>query len=292
MRFFAPATIGRLAGLLLEYPGATILAGGTDVGLWVTKQHRNLPVVISVLGIEALRASTLADGVLTFGAGVSLNGAALALSRHVPELGLLMRRFASAQIRNTGTLCGNIANGSPIGDLPPALIALGAEIVLRKGARQRVIALQDYFLAYQKQDREAGEFVEAVRVPLPPAGALFRVHKVSKRRDEDISAVCAAHYFEIENGRVAAVRLAYGGMAATPKRATATEQSLLGQIWAEKAIRTAQEAMAEDFAPISDMRASAAYRMTVATNLLWRSFLEMDGADDTQIPDQWCLAHA
>jgi xanthine dehydrogenase small subunit len=118
------------------------------------------------------------------------------------------------------------------------------------------------------------------------------VHKVSKRRDEDISAVCAAHYVEIEDGRVAAVRLAYGGMAATPKRATAAEQSLLGQLWAEQAIRTAQEAMTEDFAPISDMRASAAYRMTVATNLLWRSFLEMDGADDTQIPDEWCLAHA
>jgi xanthine dehydrogenase small subunit len=203
-----------------------------------------------------------------------------------------MRRFASAQIRNTGTLCGNIANGSPIGDLPPALIALGAEIVLRKGDRQRVIALQDYFLAYQKQDREPGEFVEAVRVPLPPAGALFRVHKVSKRRDEDISAVCAAHYVEVEDGRVAAVRLAYGGMAATPKRATATEQSLLGQVWGEPAIRMAQDAMAEDFAPISDMRASAAYRMTVATNLLWRSFLEMGGAGDTQIPDEWCLAHA
>lgn len=292
MRFFAPATTERLAELLLEHPDATILAGGTDVGLWVTKQHRKLPVIISVLGIEALRATKLADGVLAFGAGVSLNAAALALSRHVPELGLLMRRFASAQIRNTGTLCGNIANGSPIGDLPPALIALGAEIVLRKGNRQRVIALQDYFLAYQKQDREPGEFVEAVRVPLPPAGALFRVHKVSKRRDEDISAVCAAHYIEVEDGRVAAVRLAYGGMAATPKRATATEQSLLGQVWGEPAIRMAQDAMAEDFAPISDMRASAAYRMTVATNLLWRSFLEMGGAGNTQIPDEWCLAHA
>lgn len=292
LKFFAPTTAERLADLLLDYPDATILAGGTDVGLWVTKQHRRLPVVISVLGIDELRATTLKDGVLAFGAGVSLNAAAITLAQHVPEMGKLMRRFASAQIRNSGTLCGNIANGSPIGDLPPALIALGAEIVLRKGATRRVLALQDYFLAYQKQDRGPGEFVEAVRLPALPADARFRVHKVSKRRDEDISAVCAAHYVEIRDGRVAAARLAYGGMAATPKRATAAEQTLLGQVWGEPAIRRAQDAMTEDFAPISDMRASAGYRMTVARNLLWRSFLEISGADDTQIPDEWCLAHA
>lgn len=291
MRFFGPRTIEAFAELLLEYPDATILAGGTDVGLWVTKQHRRLPVIISVLGVDELRTIQLQDDVLEFGAAVSLNEAASALLRHVPEVGGLLRRFASAQIRNSGTLCGNIANGSPIGDLPPALIALGAEIVLRKGMRRRVLPLQDYFLDYQKQDREPGEFVEATRFRLPPGNARFLVHKVSKRRDEDISAVCAAHYVEIERGKVVAVRLAYGGMAAIPKRAAEAERALLGQAWDEPAIRRAQRAMEEDFAPISDMRASAGYRMKVARNLLWRSYLETSGADNVQIPNEWRLAH-
>ena len=290
-KFFVPATADEFAGLLLQYPDATILAGGTDVGLWVTKQHRRLPIVISILGVSELRSVSEHDGVLEFAAAVSLNSAAIRLAERIPAMGLLMRRFASAQIRNSGTLCGNVANGSPIGDLPPALLALGAQVVLRKGDERRVLALQDFFLDYQKQDRASGEFVEAIRIPLPRSTARFNVHKVAKRQDQDISAVCGAHYLEIENDRVKVARFAYGGMAAIPKRAIAAERAVIGKKWDEAAVRDAQLALEADFKPISDMRASALYRMTVAKNLLQRSFLEMSGKDEVRIPYDWCLAH-
>jgi len=290
-RFVAPATVGRLAEILLENPDATILAGGTDIGLWVTKQHRRLPVVVSILRIRELQNVRLQDGVFEFGAAVSLNSAATWLASRVPPMGVLMRRFASAQIRNSGTVCGNIANGSPIGDLPPALIALAAEVVLRRGAERRVLPLQDYFLDYRKQDRAPGEFIESARFPLPSPLAHFRVHKVSKRPDEDISAVCAAHYIRIEQGMVAEARLAYGGMAAIPTRAAAAEQALIGREWDEHAVARAQAALEADFTPISDMRATAEYRMTVARNLLRRTFLETTTDGIVQIPSQWRMAH-
>lgn len=289
-KFFAPTTVDELARLYLEHPDATILAGGTDVGLWVTKLHKRLPVIISILSVADLRGIREADGVLEFEAGVTLNEAALALKR-IPGMGLLMRRFASAQIRNIGTLCGNVANGSPIGDLPPALLALGAEIVLRKGGARRVLPLEKFFLDYRKQDREPGEFVQAVRVPLLKSGEHFNVHKVTKRLDEDISAVCAAHFVEVGNGVIRQARLAYGGMAAIPKRAVAAERAMIGKIWNEETLAAAQEAIAADFTPLSDMRATAAYRMTVAKNLLRRTFLEMSGAADTRVPYEWSLAH-
>jgi xanthine dehydrogenase small subunit len=289
-KFFAPVTPDELASLLLEYPDATILAGGTDVGLWVTKQHRRLPVIISVLGVAALRTIRESAEALEFGAAVSLNEAALHLSR-IPSMGLLMRRFASAQIRNVGTLCGNVANGSPIGDLPPALLALGAQCVLRKGPDRRVVALENFFLDYGKQDRAPGEFIESIRVPLPGPRAHFNVHKITKRQDQDISAVCAAHYLEIEDDRVVVARFAYGGMAGIPKRASAAEAAVLGRRWDEAALNDAQAALEDDFTPLSDMRASSTYRMIVAKNLLRRTFLEMSGATLTRVPYDWSLAH-
>lgn len=289
-KFFAPKTADELARLYLEHPDATILAGGTDVGLWVTKLHKPLPVLISVLSVEDLRSIRETDGVLEFEAGVTLNEAALALKR-IPAMGLLMRRFASAQIRNIGTLCGNIANGSPIGDLPPALLALGAEAVLRKGDDRRVVPLEGFFLDYRKQDRRPGEFVQSVRVPLPGPRVHFNVHKVSKRLDEDISAVCAAHLIEAEEGRVVRARLAYGGMAGIPKRAAAAEAAMVGKAWNEETLGAAQAAMESDFAPLSDMRATAAYRMMVAKNLLRRTFIEMSESFDTRVPYDWSFAH-
>jgi xanthine dehydrogenase small subunit len=178
-----------------------------------------------------------------------------------------------------GTIGGNIANGSPIGDMPPPLIALGATLTLRKGASRRAIALEDFFIDYGRQDRAPGEFVEAVHVPLPPDEAQFAAYKITKRRDEDITAALGAFNLVVEDGAVASVRIAYGGMAATPKRARAVEAALLGRPWNEETVEAALPAFETDFQPISDMRASADYRMLVAKNLLRRFFLETTGTE-------------
>jgi xanthine dehydrogenase small subunit len=190
----------------------------------------------------------------------------------------LWSRLAGEQVRNMGTIGGNIANGSPIGDTPPALIALGAKLHLRRGEHRREIKLEDYFLAYGKQDRQPGEFVESVTVPHLPAGEKFAVYKISKRREEDISSVCGAfRVFVNDAGIVGMARIAFGGMAATPKRARAVEASLVGKPWSGQTIDAAVEAFAQDFQPISDMRASAEYRLLVAQNLLRRFFHESTG---------------
>ena len=182
--------------------------------------------------------------------------------------------WVAVQVRNAGTLCGNIANGSPIGDTPPALIALGARLVLRKGGERRRLALEDYFLAYGAQDRAPGEFIETVEIPLSTPADQLRCYKVSKRFDQDISAVCGCFNVAIESGRVQDVRIAFGGMAATPLRAKEVERSLIGQAWSAETIDAAMGAFERDFTPISDARGSADYRMLAAKNLLRRYFVE------------------
>ena len=200
------------------------------------------------------------------------------LAKRIPALGPLFDRIGGEQVRNMGTIGGNIANGSPIGDTPPPLIALGATLTLRKGDERRTIPLEDFFIAYGKQDRQPGEFVEAVHVPVPAKGAHFAVYKITKRRDEDItSALGAFHLTLAEDGTVAAIRIAYGGMAATPKRAKAVEAALLGKPWTEATVEAALAAYAADFTPLTDMRASAEYRVLAAQNLLLRFFAETTG---------------
>jgi xanthine dehydrogenase small subunit len=200
-----------------------------------------------------------------------------ALGRLHSDLGELMRRFASIQIRNAGTVGGNIANGSPIGDLPPALIALDARLTLRRGPERREIPLEDFFVAYGKQDRAPGEFVESVYVPRLAPDMRFACYKLSKRFDQDISAVMGAFRLTLRGGEVIEARLAFGGMAATPKRAAGAEAALMGEEFDATAIRRAADALAEDFSPITDMRASAAYRLKGAQNLLRRFQLEAGG---------------
>ncbi|MEQ9248370.1 MAG: FAD binding domain-containing protein, partial [Nitratireductor sp.] len=189
----------------------------------------------------------------------------------------LIDRIGGEQVRNMGTIGGNIANGSPIGDTPPPLIALGATLTLRRGSARRTIPLEDFFIDYGKQDRAPGEFVEAVHVPVPDAASRFAVWKISKRRDEDITAVLGAFDLRIADGRVEAARIAYGGMAATPKRAKAVEAALVGKPWTEETVEAALSAYEKDFQPISDMRASADYRMMAAKNLLRRFYVESTG---------------
>ena len=279
-RLVVPADVDDLAAVLVSEPNATIVSGSTDVGLWVTKFMREIAPVVFIGGIEGLRGIEERDGVLTIGAGVSYTEAHAALATRIPAFGALIDRIGGEQVRNMGTIGGNIANGSPIGDTPPPLIALGALITLRKGDARRVLPLEDFFIAYGKQDRAAGEFVESVHIPLPGADVAFAAHKVSKRRDEDITSVLGAFFLErAADGTVKTVRIAYGGMAATPRRAQAVEAALTGRPWTEATVDAALAAYDSDFAPLTDMRATAGYRLQVARNLLLRFFAETTGAE-------------
>ncbi|SKA30639.1 xanthine dehydrogenase small subunit [Consotaella salsifontis] len=271
----APRHADELADLYASRPDARLVAGATDVGLWVTKQHRDLPVLIDVSRVEDLRHIEAGPGRIYIGAAVTHREAASHLAEVHRDLGEMMRRFAGYQIRNAGTVGGNIANGSPIGDLPPALIALGARLHLRKGETARSVPLEDFFIAYGRQDRAPGEFVAAVEVPTLEDNQRYFAHKVSKRFDSDISAVMAAFLLTFEDGVVSEVRLAFGGMAATPKRAAAAEAALVGQPFDAAAADRAAAALAEDFAPLTDMRASSAYRLKVAENLIRRFEMEL-----------------
>jgi xanthine dehydrogenase small subunit len=286
-RFLAPATADQLAELLAAHPKATVVAGATDVGLWVNKDMRILDTVIYVGRVaELARVAETPEGI-EIGAGASYSDAVAVLARHYPDMGEVIRRLGSVQIRNAGTIGGNIANGSPIGDSPPMLIAAGATLHLRQGKARRSLPLEDFFIDYGKQDRRPGEFVETVVVPKPASGTQFRAYKVSKRFDQDISAVLGAFQMRVADGAVAEARIAYGGMAATPKRARAAEAALVGAPWTEATVRAAMDALDRDFAPIDDWRASAAYRRLAARNLLMRLFVETtDPAAETR------LAHA
>jgi len=272
--FQAPRTLAQVVELRSAHPGACILAGSTDVGLWVTKQMRDLSDIIYLGQVAELKTLTEADGMLTIGAGVLLNDAYRAVYQYYPQLAEMWQRFASLPIRNSGTLGGNVANGSPIGDSMPWLIALGAEIFLRGSAGQRRMPLEDFYLGYQKKDLQPDEIVEALRVPLPQPGVQFRTYKLAKRFDQDISAVCAAFGFTLDGDIVRDARIAYGGMAATPKRASKTEAFLTGQTWDEATLTQAMLLLAQDYAPLTDMRASDQYRMKAAQNLLRRFWLE------------------
>ena len=273
-RFFAPRSLDAFARLRAAHPAARVLAGSTDVGLWVTKQLRDLGDLLYIGNVAELR-EIVADGEgLTIGAAASLQDAFAAIAADYPEIAELWQRFASVPIRNAGTLGGNVANGSPIGDSMPALIALGAQVVLRSGARTRTLPLDAFYLGYQKTALEPGEFVQAIRVPRPAQALRFRTYKLSKRYDSDISAVCSAFAIHLSNGRISSARIAFGGMAATPKRAAATEAALMGAQWSEATVRTAMDALALDYQPLTDMRASDRYRAKTARNLLFRFWLE------------------
>ena len=276
--FHAPRSISALARLRQRFPAARLLAGGTDLGLWVTKQHRRLGPLLYLGNVSALRRIRVTPQRIDIGAAAALTDAFAVLEQHYPELREVLRRFASPPIRNAGTLGGNIANGSPIGDSMPPLIALGASVVLRKGGVRRTLALEDFYLAYQKTALAPGEFLERVRVPRRRRGLRLASYKISKRFDQDISALCAAFAIDLERGVIRSARIAFGGMAATPKRAAACEAALRGKVWSDAVCEQAAAALASDYTPISDMRASAAYRLKVAQNLLRKFRLETGGA--------------
>ncbi|UXN67590.1 xanthine dehydrogenase small subunit (plasmid) [Phyllobacterium sp. A18/5-2] len=279
-----PANVDDFADVLENNTGATIVAGSTDVGLWVTKFMREIGPLIFVSRLDELRQ--ISEGVdgLTLGAGVSYTDAYPSIIRHFPQLTELWNRIGGEQVRNMGTIGGNVANGSPIGDTPPALIGLGAKVLLRKGKIRRSVAIEDYFIEYGKQDRSAGEFVEAIQIPYLGADDLYGVYKISKRLDEDISSVCGAFRVGLdERGRVNSAVIAFGGMAGTPKRAKAVERALTGAVWDEGTIEMATAAFSDDFVPLTDWRASAEYRLLVAKNLLRRFYLETGGEKNVRL---------
>jgi xanthine dehydrogenase small subunit len=282
-KFFAPRSSAELAQTLQQYPDATILAGGTDVGLWVTKQHRELDIVIYTGGVEELKEQRKTKTHLEIGAAVSLTDAMQTIIEYFPSLEELFLRFASPPIRNAATLGGNVANGSPIGDSMPALLVLDASLVLRKGDERRTLPLVDFYIDYMRNALQPGEFLEKILIPLPLDGACVESYKISKRFDQDISTVCGAYRLVLDGDDVADIKIAYGGMAAIPKRAEHCEQALIGKTWSESLVGEAIKELDRDFSPISDMRSSAAYRRRICANLLYRFYLDTTDAAEERL---------
>jgi xanthine dehydrogenase small subunit len=282
-RLIVPADVDDLGRALAEHPEATIVAGATDVGLWVTKGFRSIRPAIFVGHLDALhRIEDAPDGV-ALGAAVSYSEAFPVLTARFPGLRELWDRIGGEQVRNMGTIGGNIANGSPIGDTPPPFIALGARLQLRGSDGPRELPLEDFFIEYGRQDRRPGEFVESVFLPALPEGVHLAAYKVTKRLDEDITAVLGAFRLVLGGERVADIRIAFGGMAGTPKRAREAEAALVGRAWDASALADATEALDRDFSPLTDWRASSDYRRLVARNLLKRFHLETTGTRATRL---------
>ena len=280
----SPETLDELARAYAANPDATLIAGATDVGLWVTKQMRDLPAPIFLNRCRDLQQiEDMGEG-LRIGAGVTMDRVLKAVQPLYPSYAEMIRRYGSAQVRNAATIGGNIANGSPIGDTPPALIALGATLHLHHVDGARDLAIEDFFLDYGKQDRRTGELVTGVTIPHQPDR--LKVYKSSKRFDQDISALCGAFNITVEDGTVTNARIAFGGMAGTPKRASHVEAALTGQPWTSDSIAMADAAWAQDFTPMSDMRASSDYRLTTAKNLLHRVYLEYTGQSSSVLEVQ------
>jgi len=273
-RYFAPASIDDLAELLAAHPKATILAGATDVGLWITKDLQRPDPIVYLGRVAGLDTVTETATTLEIGAMATYSDAMVAIAALYPDFGELIRRIGSRQIRNAGTIGGNVANGSPIGDTPPALIAAGASVTLRKAGARRTMPLEDFFIAYGEQDRKPDEIVESITLPKPDPATRFACYKIAKRFDQDISSVCGGFALRMAGEKIEDARIAFGGMAATPKRAAATESALAGQDWTEATLANALAALKTDYSPIDDHRAGAAYRMIVAQNLLRKFFVE------------------
>ena len=276
-----PGDVADLAQALATYPEATIIAGATDVGLWVTKFLRPITPVVHIGHLKGLQQITTTHDHIQIGAGVTYSQLQTILEYELPHLTGFWTRIAGWQVRNMGTIGGNIANGSPIGDMPPVMIALGASVTLRRKNNRRSLPLETFFIDYGQQDLKPGEFIENVTIPRRKSGgeacdepdALDAGYKISKRRDDDISSVCAGFHIELDSARIIrTARIAFGGMAGIPKRAISAENALLGQLFCAETLRVAAQTLPQDFTPLSDSRASAAYRMLVAQNLFSRFY--------------------
>ncbi len=281
--YLRPTTLLDLLQARARHPQAQVVAGCTDVGLWVTKQHRQFDQVLDVTAARELRQVETHPHHIAIGAAVPLVDAYAALVAERPQLQAFAQRFAGLPVRNSGTLGGNVANGSPIGDSMPLLIALGARVVLmrwdaeREAIDSRELALEHLYTGYRTNVMRADELLCSITVPRPASDETLKIYKISKRFDDDISAVCLAMKMTLTDDVVTQVSIGAGGVAATPMRAQQTEAALRGQPWNADTVMAAQAALRAEFQPISDMRASAAYRQTVLVNLLQRFWLESQG---------------
>ncbi len=285
-RWLTPGTEDAIASAYAAHPDAVLVAGATDVGLWITKQQRSMPTMIGVLGARDMATIDIDERSIDIGAGAPLADAFAALQVDYPELRESFVRFASVPIRNSGTLGGNVANASPIGDSMPAMIALGATVLLRRNDERRELPLEDFYLAYQKTARRPGEFVSRIRIPRRPPDLVLRAWKISKRYDQDISSVFACFALRLADSRIVGARIGCGGVAPVPARARRTESVLAGAAWNESTASRAARTLQDEFKPIDDMRASAAYRSAVLGNLVRRLWAETIGdARITRIDD-------
>lgn len=278
---FWPSTENELQQILQTHPNARMIAGGTDITLEVTQQMKSLKPLVILNGIHSLQQTELTASHLTLGAGVTYTQAEPLLHQHFPAFHALMERLASRQIRNLGTLGGNICNASPIGDTPPVLLALDAELTLASAAGTRRLPIREFFLGYKQTALQSGEYLQAIHLPLLARNQQLQVYKISKRKEDDISAVLAGFWLESEGNTITGIRLGFGGMAATPARASQTEQALLGQPLTLASFEQAAPLLVQDFSPLTDVRATAAYRLQVAQNLLIKWGLELTGALQT-----------
>jgi xanthine dehydrogenase small subunit len=275
--YFSPRTLVDLLQLRKQHPQAQLVAGCTDAGLWVTKQHRQFALVLDLTQVQELRRVEDYPHHIAIGAAVTLNDAFAALSKDRPHIAAFAHRFAGLPVRNSGTLSGNVANGSPIGDSMPLLIALGANIVLMSTRGHREMPLENFYTGYRQNLLAEDEVVAWIKVPKPVAGEQLQIYKVSKRFEDDISAVCLGVALHVVDGTVTQVRIGAGGVAATPVRALKTEAALRGKAWTQAAVAQAQQVIGQEFTPLSDMRASAAYRREVLAQLLQRFWLQSQG---------------
>ncbi|MFT5609776.1 MAG: xanthine dehydrogenase small subunit [Arenicella sp.] len=282
-KYFAPSTLDSLADILKQYPSARLLAGGTDLCLEFTQSLKDVDVLVYLGRVAELITIAETQSSIELGAAVSYSRATEILLAHYPSLQELLDRLGSRQVRNQGTIGGNVANASPIGDMPPVLIALGAELVLRKQKQTRRIAVEDYFISYKLTSLQKGEIIESISIPKPDPESLLRAYKISKRMEDDISASCVAIQIKLDAGVVAQARIAFGGMAEIPKRAKHVEAALVGQAWTLDTINAAQTALEKDYSPISDFRASADYRLQVSKNLLQRFYLEFSSQQNQSL---------
>ena len=286
LAYISPPTLPALLAARAAHPGAQVVAGCTDVGLWVTKLHKQYAQVLDVTRAAELRVVEHTPQHIAIGAAVTLTDAFAALTAQWPQLHGFATRFAGLPVRNSGTLGGNVANGSPIGDSMPLLIALRAQVVLASSARgERTLALEDLYTGYRQNVMAADELLVRIVVPRPAETEVLRAYKISKRFDDDISAVCLVIHLDIDGGVVRRASIGAGGVAATPARARQTEAALIGQPWAEATVQRAAAALQAEFSPISDMRASGAYRRTVLASLLQRYWLESQGAQAVSVVD-------
>jgi xanthine dehydrogenase small subunit len=270
-----PTSSDALAMLYADQPDATLVGGATDVGLWITKSLRDIRPALFLDGCDDLKTINVTDKAIRIGAMVSIETLRVAMQDLHPAFAAMLRRYGALQVRHAATLGGNIANGSPIGDSPPPLIALNATLHLRKGDTRRSLPLENFFLDYGKQDRAPGEFVEAITIPRQPDR--LKVYKLSKRFDQDISAVCGAFNLTIQDETVVDARIAFGGMAGIPKRATEVEAALIGAPWTRDMAQAAASKLSDDFTPLTDMRASADYRLATAKSMLLRCHADSIG---------------